>query len=154
YGSTPAASAPGSFPNRPFKVQGPGGALSQGDTGQQLQLQDATMRAQFNKTGASNYHLNLHPNVKPLVTINVPSNQGVLRVSSRGVVFAEISWTWWQAQINNLENSADPTHLAVYLTNNVVNFFLGNPDYCCYQGFHGANATAYGGGSTNSNGNA
>ena len=52
----------------------------------QLQLEDATMRAQFNKTGSSSYHLILHPNVLPAVTINVPQNQGTLLVSGRGVV--------------------------------------------------------------------
>src|SRR5579875_4120785 len=57
YGSTPAATAAGSFPNAPALVRGPGGALSQGDAGNQLQLEDATMRAQFNKTGSSTYHL-------------------------------------------------------------------------------------------------
>ncbi|HUZ80910.1 MAG TPA: hypothetical protein VMU73_01555, partial [Gaiellaceae bacterium] len=44
YGSTTAAT------NSSF-ARGSGGKLSQGDKGVQLQLQDATMRAQFNKTG-------------------------------------------------------------------------------------------------------
>ena len=34
------------------------------------------MRAQFNKTGTSTYHLRLHPNVLPAVTINVPQQPG------------------------------------------------------------------------------
>src|SRR5215468_2135705 len=46
YGSTPFATAAGSFPNPPAFIRGPGGILSQGDTGIPLQLQDATMRAQ------------------------------------------------------------------------------------------------------------
>ena len=83
YGSTPFATAPGSFPNAPALIQGPGGVLSQGDAGNLLQLQDATMRAQFNQTGVSPYHVILHPNVLPAVTIDVPQNQGVLLQSGR-----------------------------------------------------------------------
>ena len=95
YGSTPAATAAGSFPNAPALIQGPGGTLSQGDAGNGLQLEDATMRAQFNQTGSSGYHLILHPNVLPAVTINVPSHQGVLLESGRGVIFADVDITWW-----------------------------------------------------------
>src|SRR5580765_1330219 len=78
YGSTPFATAAGAFPNTPAFIRGPGGALSQNDAGNQLQLEDATMRAQFNQTGASPYHVRLVPHVLPAVTINVPSNQGTL----------------------------------------------------------------------------
>jgi hypothetical protein len=150
YGSTPfATTGPvGTLP------RGPGGVLSQDDAGNQLQLQDATMRAQFNKTGTSNYHLRLHPNVLPSVTINVPSNQGTLLQSGRGVVFADINISWWAAQIQQLETSADPTHLPIYLTDDVL-LHVG-PDIfnCCVIGFHGTRATGSGGGSNNSNGNA
>ena len=149
YGSTPWATA--GAPNVP---RGPGGVLSQGDAGNSLQLEDATMRAQFNKTGLSNYHLILHPNVLQAVTINVPSNQGTLLQTARGVVFADINISWWAAQIQNLETKADPTHLPLYLTDNVL-LHIG-PDIfnCCVIGFHGTRASGYGGGSNNSNGNA
>ena len=147
YGSTTAAT------NSTMSM-GAGGALSQGDTGNLLQLQDATMRAQFNKTGSSNYHLNLNPNVLPAVTINVPSNQGVLLESGRGVIFADINISWWAAQIQNLETSADPTHLPIYLTNNVLLHIGKNVLNCCVIGFHGTRASGNGGGSNNSNGNA
>jgi hypothetical protein len=154
YGSTPAATAAGSFPNSPAFIRGKGGKLSQGDAGVQLQLEDATMRAQFNKVGAaSNYHLVLHPNVLPAVTINVPQNQGILIKSGRDVVGADINISWWSSQINNLEQSADPTHLAIYLTNQVL-LFQGSPGNCCVIGYHGTRAAGYGGGSANSNGNA
>jgi hypothetical protein len=150
YDSTPfATTGPvGTLP------RGPGGVLSQDDAGNQLQLQDATMRAQFNKTGTSNYHLRLHPNVLPSVTINVPSNQGTLLQSGRGVVFADINISWWAAQIQQLEASADPTHLPIYLTDDVL-LHVG-PDIfnCCVIGFHGTRAAGSGGGSNNSNGNA
>ena len=149
YGSTPFATAGAA--NVP---RGPGGALSQNDAGNSLQLQDATMRAQFNKTGGSGYHLLLHPNVLPAVTIDVPSNQGTLLQSGRGVIFADINISWWAAQIQNLETKADPTHLPLYLTDNVL-LHIG-PDIfnCCVIGFHGTRAAGYGGGSNNSNGNA
>jgi hypothetical protein len=152
YGSTPFATAAGNFPNFPRLVKGPGGALSQGDSGRQLQLQDATMRAQFNKVGASNYHLILHPNVKAPVTIDVPSNQGTLVESPQGVVFPTINIGWWSSHINNLEQSADPTHLPLYLSNDVL--LTDNKGNCCTIGYHGTRASGYGGGNGGSNGNA
>lgn len=154
YGSTSAATAAGAFPNPPRLVEGPGGALSQGDAGNLLQLQDADMRAQFNQTGSSPYHLLLHPNVLPSVTINVPNNQGVLLQSGRGVIFADVSINWWAGQIKNLENTADPTHLPIYLTDNVLLHIGSNVFNCCVIGFHGTRATGMGVGSANSNGNA
>jgi hypothetical protein len=149
YGTTPFATA--GFPNLP---KGLGGLLSQGDAGNLLQLQDATMRAQFNKTGSSSYHLKLSPNVLPPVTINVPSNQGTLLLSGRGVVFADINISWWAAQIQNLETTADPTHLPIYLTDSVLLHIGQNVLNCCVIGFHGTRASGNGGGSNNSNGNA
>jgi hypothetical protein len=154
YGSTPAATAAGAFPNSPAFVKGPGGALSQGDAGNALQLQDATMRAQFNKTGASRYHLRLHPNVLPTITINVPSNQGGLIVSGRGVVAASIDIGWWSSQLNSLQTTADPTHLPLYLTDNVMLHTGKSITDCCVIGYHGTKLTGLGGGSGNSQGNA
>jgi hypothetical protein len=149
YGTTPAATA--GAPNLP---RGPGGVLSQGDAGNSLQLEDATMRAQFNKTGGSSYHVILHPNVKPAVVINVPNNQGVLLQSGRGVIFADINISWWSGQIKNLESSADPTHLPIYLTDDVLLHIGTDVFNCCVIGYHGTRATGYGVGSANSNGNA
>jgi hypothetical protein len=149
YSSTPQATA--GAPNLP---RGAGGLLSQDDAGNALQLQDATMRAQFNKTGSSNYHLILHPNILPAVTINVPANQGTLLRSGRGVVFADVSISWWAAQIQNLTTAADPTHLPVYLTDNVLLHIGPDINNCCVIGFHGTRAAGNGNGSTNSNGNA
>jgi hypothetical protein len=152
YAQTPYATAVST--STTILPQGPGGILSQGDSGVQLQLQDATMRAQFNKTGTSNYHLILHPNVLPPVTINVPENQGTLLVSGRGVVFADVNISWWSSQIANLETQADATHLPVYISNNVMLYTGHNIGNCCVIGYHGTKATGLGGGSTNSNGNA
>jgi hypothetical protein len=147
YGSTPAATQAGAFPDDPLLTRGPGGPLSQDDAGNQLQLEDATMRAQFNKVGAgSGYHLLLHPNLLPSVTINVPANQGTLVQSPQGIVFPVIDYSWWSAQIHNLMQTADPTHLPIYLSNDVLLIDHGS---CCTIGFHGVGA-----GSTSSNGNA
>jgi len=149
YGSTPFATAGAS--NVP---RGPGGPLSQNDAGNRLQLQDATMRAQFNKTGASSYHLRLQPNVLPGVMIDVPSNQGTVIVSGRGVLGADINISWWSAQIKNLETTADPTHLPLYLTDNVFLHIGKDINNCCVIGYHGTKASGVGNGSANSNGNA
>ena len=153
YGSTSAATVPNCGTGTAL-CRGAGGILSQGDAGVPLQLEDATMRAQFNQTGSSPYHVILHPNVLPAVTIDVPQNQGGLLVSGRGVVFPSISISWWSAQITNLEQSADPTHLPIYLTDNVM-LHVGNSIFnCCVLGYHGTRAAGNGGGSNNSNGNA
>lgn len=141
YGSTPAATAAGAFPNSPALVRGPGGVLSQGDAGNQLQLEDATMRAQFNLTGPSAYHLNLQPVVHDPISIVVPSGKGTLLQSGRGVVFADVNYQWWATRIQNLDSSlsyVDPTHLAIYLTSDVLNFIGTDPTNCCVIGFHSA----------------
>ena len=147
YGSTTAAT-------NSLGGKGTGGALSQGDAGNQLQLEDATMRAQFNLTGSSSYHLILHPNVMPAVTINVPQNQGTLLASARGVVAGDVDIAWWSSQIKNLNTKADPTHLPIYLTNNVMLYEGNNPLNCCVIGYHGTSPVGIGGGSGNTNGNA
>jgi hypothetical protein len=132
-----------------------GGALSSESTNNQLE--DATMRSQFNKSGPG-YHLLLSPVVHPAITINVPSNQGTLLQTGRGVIAADINIVWWSSQIQNLDNSLgyiDPTHLPIYLTNNVMLYEGHNPLNCCVIGYHGAaHPTGNGAGSTNSNGNA
>jgi hypothetical protein len=155
YGTTPFATAAGLFPKPPLMIRGSGGgALSQGDAGNSLQLQDATMRAQFNMTGSSTFHLLLHPNVRPAVTIDVPSPQGVLLKTGRGVVGADINVSWWVTRIQNLITTADPTHLPIYLTNNVYLHVGPNPLHCCIIGFHGAGLVpGKGAGSTHGNGN-
>jgi hypothetical protein len=128
-------------------ARGAGGPLS--NLGNGVQLQDVTMRSQFNTGG--NYHLILHPNILPAVTINVPSNQGTLLQSGRGVIFADVNISWWASQIKNLETTADPTHLPLYLTDNVL-LHIG-PDIfnCCVIGFHGTKARGNGGAKSNGN---
>jgi len=153
YGSTP-------FATNSSYAKGPGGALSQLDAGIPLQLEDATMRAQFNKTGSSSYHLGLNPTVHPPITIVVPGNQGTLLQSGRGVIFASVNVHWWATRIQSLDTSlgyVDPTHLPLYLTNKILLHIGLDPTNCCIIGFHGAgpvpsgNETAYGPGHGNGN---
>lgn len=133
YGSTTAATAAGSFPKAPALIMGPGGTLSQNDAGNLLQLEDATMRAQFNTYGS--YHVRLHANQLPAETIDVPSNQSTLLKSGRGVIVAVVNVKWWATRIQNLMVQADPTHLPIYTTDDVL---LNAGPNCCIIGFHGA----------------
>jgi len=74
------------------------------------------------------------------VTIDVPSGKGTIIVSGRGVLAADVNIQWWSTRIQNLNNSLgynDPTHLALYLTQDTVNFIGTNPLNCCVIGFHG-----------------
>ena len=154
YGSTPAATAAGAFPNLPALTRGPGGLLSQNDAGNQLQLEDATMRAQFNQTGSSGYHVILHPNVLPAVTIVVPATKGALITGARGLVWADVDLMWWATRIQQLNSTADPTHLPLYLTNDVYLHIGPNLLNCCVIGFHGASQVpGHGTGNTHGNGN-
>jgi hypothetical protein len=148
YATTPhATSAAGGFNS--------GGALSAGNDG--VQLEDATMRSQFNRVGASAYHVILHPTVRPAMTIDVSANHGVLRQSARGVVFADVNVTWWAAQLQNLISALsymDPTHLPIFLTNGVMLYSGKDPANCCIIGFHGAGTVPGSNGPGHSNGNA
>jgi len=151
FGSVPFATAGSLHPRFPI---GPGGPLSQGDAGNLLQLQDATMRSQFNKTGASSYHLRLVPVVHDTVTIDVPSGNGAIVETIRGVLGAGVDFQWWATRIQNLNASLgynDPTHLALYLTQDTANIYHTNPVTCCVLGFHGVHPTLNG--PQNGNGN-
>jgi hypothetical protein len=141
YRSTTAATGVGD-PNNPDPtkrtrlVRDAGGALSQNETNTALQLEDATMRAQFNTFAA--YHVRLHANVLPPVTIDVPSKQGTLLQSGRGVIFADVDIAWWATRIQELQAQADPTHLPIYTTKDVLLHIGPNILNCCVIGFHGA----------------
>ena len=59
------------------------------------------------------------------------------------------------SKINNLEQSADPTHLPLYLTGrHLPAQRQAIPTHCCIIGYHGTKAVGNGGGSTHSQGNA
>src|SRR5215469_15910519 len=144
------------FASDPFVASGhgPGGTLSPGNTSNQLE--DATMRSQFNEQGTG-YHLLLNPVVHPAISIDVPNTQGTLIQTARGVVAGDVDLAWWATRIQNLDNSlsyADPTHLQLYLTDNVMLFQMDNPAACCIIGFHGASkVVGNGAGPTHGNGN-
>ena len=149
YGATPFATAAGNFPNFPAFIRGPGGALSQDDAGNQLQLEDATMRAQFNKTGSSSYHLRLNPVVHAAISIVIPGGKGTVLQSSRGVHLGDVDFHWWSDEIKYLNGSLDyidPTHLPLYITKDVTNFFDKNPFNCCVVGFHSPSISINGNG--------
>jgi hypothetical protein len=115
-----------------------GGALSSGNTGNQLE--DATMRSQFNKQGTG-YHVLLSPVVHDPITIVVPGGRGTLLQTPDGVVAGDVSISWWASQMFNLNNTlgyVDPTRLPIYLTNNVMLYSGNNPLNCCTFGFHGS----------------
>jgi hypothetical protein len=148
YGSTPFATAAGNFPDFPALIRAPGGVLSQNDAGNQLQLEDATMRAQFNKSGSSSYHLRLNPVVHDAITIVVPRGLGTVFQWDSGVHFGDVNIAWWPAQIQNLNATLgyiDPTHLPLYLTKDVWLYCPPGPFPICSVGFHGANAVPSGG---------
>ena len=131
-----------------------GGPLLSGNTSNQLE--DATMRAQFGKSG-TNYHVILSPVTHPAITIVVPGNEGTTIETGRGVVAGDVNISWWSSQIQKLNKTLgyiDPTHLPIYLTNNVMLHIGNNPLNCCVIGYHGAALVpGSGGGSTNGNGN-
>ena len=141
YSSTDFSSTGPTTANPAGGSKGPGGPLSAGNSG--VQLEDATMRAQFNKVGTG-YHLLLGtPVVHDAITIDVPSQHGVIatRNPARGVYFADVNVNWFAAQLQNLNNSlgyVDPTHLPLYVTNEVMLYSGSNPANCCIIGFHGA----------------
>jgi hypothetical protein len=97
---------------------------------------DAIMRADFNKTGASGYHVLLgQPTVLPEVTIDVPANQAdVHRISAR------IDAGWFSTRINDLMNSMqiDPHALVIFATYDTLLYLNNNPAVCCVLGYHGA----------------
>jgi hypothetical protein len=120
------------------------------------QLEDATMRSQFNKQGTG-YHVLLNPVVHDPVTIVVPAGKGTLLQTGRGVVAGDVGFSWWGSRIQNMDQTLsfnDPTHLPLYLTNNVMLYTGSNPANCCVIGFHGAGeVVGHGAGSGHGNGN-
>ena len=135
-----------------------GGPLSSGNTNNQLE--DATMRSQFNEVGASPYHLVLGaPTVLPAQTISVPKQQGsafATPVGPLGLVAAD----WFAPKLNELMNKLhlDPATLPIFLVDNTYLYKGNDPDAdgaCCVLGFHGAaKPQGSGAGATSSNGNA
>ena len=129
-----------------------GGELSAGND--RVQYEDAIMRSQFNKVGTS-YHVKLgQPTVHTPVTLTVPKSKGSAFATGDGVVFGLTDATWFSGRISQLlgQLGIDPTHLPVFLTNNVM-LYVGSLDNCCIIGYHGASVVnGHGAGPTNGNG--
>ena len=122
-------------------ASGPGGPLSAGNT--DVQLLDATMRAEFDKVGTG-YHVILSPTVLDAAAITVPANLGLTRTTKGGVTFGLVDQVWLQGVIDAqvASRNLDPSRLALFLTYNVVLFADGNPKHCCVLGAHGAGSAS------------
>jgi hypothetical protein len=117
------------------------------------QLEDATMRSQFDQVGQSKYHLLLdQPNVLPAQTLTVPANQGVVVSFGPGFnTFGDVNYSWFGSHMGSLMNSLhlSPGTLPIFLTNNVYLYEGNNYQNCCVLGYHGATSSANGNGSQN-----
>ena len=114
---------------------GGAGPLSAGNVG--VQYEDAIMRSQFDKVGSS-YHLVLGgPTLLPTVSLSVPMVEGSVYVNSRNVVYGIADGGWFSDRVQQLlgQLHIDPTHLPIFLTDNV---FLAYGQWCCALGYHGA----------------
>jgi hypothetical protein len=129
-----------------------GGELSAGNDG--VQYEDAIMRSQFNKVGSS-YHVRLgQPTVHAPVTLTVPPSKGSAYATSDGVVFGLADGQWFSGRVSQLmgQLGTDPTHLPIFLTDNVM-LYVGTLDNCCIIGYHGSTVVwGHGGGSSNGQG--
>jgi len=125
-----------------------------GDAG--VQYGDAVMRAQFGQVGTG-YHVTLgQPVVMPLVSIDVPEDQGVAMFNPIGVLVGRVDMTWFRTRLHNLIGSLhiDPTTLPIFLTSNVYLYADNDLTHCCGIGGHGAGSpTGNGGGPVNGKGN-
>jgi hypothetical protein len=129
------------------------GVLSAGNVGQ---LEDVTMRSQFNKVGTG-YHVILGaPTEHPTVTLKVPVGKGqAFQTSSRGIIYGLVDSHWFSTQMMNIlgSNQIDASHLPIVLTDNVMLFDAKTGGNCCTIGYHGAAIPiGVGAGSTNGNG--
>ncbi|HEX4527196.1 MAG TPA: hypothetical protein VH108_10710 [Gaiellaceae bacterium] len=128
------------------------GTLSPGNVGQ---LEDATMRSQFNRVHTG-YHVWLgQPTVHPTVTLQVPAGKGSAFVTRRGIVYGLVDSHWFSTQMMNIlgSNQIDASHLPIVLTDNVMLFDAKTGGGCCTIGYHGAAIPiGVGAGSTNGNG--
>jgi hypothetical protein len=133
-------------------ASGTPGVLSPGNVGQ---LEDATMRSQFNKIGTG-YHVKLgQPTVHPTVTLQVPAGKGSAFVSGRGIVYGLVDSSWFSSQMMNIlgSNQISASHLPIVLTDNVMLYNAKTGGDCCTIGYHGAAIPiGVGAGSTNGNG--
>lgn len=131
---------------------GGAGALSPGNVGQ---LQDVTMRSQFNKVGTG-YHVLLgRPTVHATETIEVPQGTGSAFQTRRGLIYGLVDSNWFSTKVQEIlgKDQIDATHLPIVLTDNVMLFDAKTGGNCCTIGYHGAAMPlGYGAGQTNGDG--
>jgi hypothetical protein len=123
------------------------GALSDGNVGQ---LEDATMRSQFNKVGSSYHVLLAQPTIYPTETIKVPVGKGSgFQTTPNGtpVVYGVVDFGWFLSKLQEIlgKTHIDSTHLPIVLTDNVM---LGDvkTNGCCTVGYHGVSSSMSGNG--------
>ena len=130
---------------------GTGGELSAGNDG--VQYEDAIMRSQFDRTGDTGYHVRLgQPTVHDPITLTVPAGKGAAYQNTRGVVYGLVDVSWFSSRVQQWmgQGHTDPTHLPIFLTDNVM---LNQGAGCCIIGYHGASvAVGYGSGATSGQG--
>ena len=113
------------------------------------------MRAQFNKTGTSSYHVYPAPERAAGRHDRRARESGhAAPVRAAESFFADLNISWWSSQIQNLitqgrpdapRDLSDRRRAAVH-RQDVLN--------CCVIGYHGTRASGAGNGSSNCNGNA
>jgi hypothetical protein len=130
----------------PDSSGGPG-ALSPGNVGQ---LEDVTMRSQFNKVGTG-YHVLLgQPTVHATETIKVPVGKGSAfnrTPTGTPIVYGLVDYGWFSSKVQEIigKTHIDSTHLPIVLTDNVMLADL-KTNRCCTVGYHGASSSLNGNG--------
>jgi hypothetical protein len=123
------------------------GALSAGNVGQ---LEDVTMRSQFNKISGG-YHVLLgQPTVHATETIKVPAGKGSIYTTTpkgAAVVYGLVDYGWFSSKVQEIlgKTHVDSTHLPIVLTDNVVLADI-KTGRCCTIGYHGVSSSLSGNG--------
>jgi hypothetical protein len=119
------------------------GALSPGNIGQ---LEDVTMRSQFDKVGTG-YHVLLgQPALHATETIKVPVGKGSMYATTptgTPVVYGLVDFDWFASKVQEIlgKTHIDSTHLPIVLTDNVMLADMKS-GRCCTIGFHGTSSTS------------
>src|SRR3954454_6267336 len=82
--------------------------------------------------------------------MTVPQSKGGAYQSEGGVPYGLVDGIWFSTRIQQYmgQQHTDPTHLPVFLTDNVM-LYYGTVDNCCVIGYHGASvAVGRGAGAT------
>jgi hypothetical protein len=130
----------------PDSSGGPG-VLSPGNVGQ---LEDVTMRSQFNTVGTG-YHVLLGaPTVHATEAIKVPVGKGLIYATTptgAAVVYGLVDYGWFSSKVQEIlgKTHIDSTHLPIVLTDNVMLADM-KTGRCCTVGYHGVSSSVSGNG--------